>query len=100
MPRGASPEPLLWPRCRSSGSKAIRATIEKHVEEESGRSLDNQAIIKAVYDRFATGVEEAPEQSGATPRPKRDVAERKRSGPARLEDISMSQEEFLRMLGD
>lgn len=66
--------------------------------DESGRSLDNQAIIKAVYDRFAgqkvEGAAEAP-----TARPAREPKERRRSG-AKLEDITMSQEEFLRMLGD
>lgn len=65
---------------------------------ESGRSLDNQAIIKAVYDRFTTGAEQAPEKAGAAPR--RAAGERRRPGATRLEDVSMSQEEFLRMLGD
>lgn len=65
---------------------------------ESGRSLDNQAIIKAVYDRFISGAEDAPEKA-RNPKPKREGG-RQRSGAPRLEDVSMSQEEFLRMLGD
>lgn len=67
--------------------------------EESGRSLDNQAIIKAVYDRFTAGAEQTPDKA-RQPKPKREAGERKRPGATRLEDISMSQEEFLRMLGD
>ncbi|HMT45509.1 MAG TPA: hypothetical protein PKE59_00180 [Novosphingobium sp.] len=66
--------------------------------EESGRSLDNQAIIKAVYDRFTTGNESKDGPVAA--RPPRQRQERARSGATRLENVSMSQEEFLRMLGD
>ena len=66
--------------------------------EESGRSLDNQAIIKTVYDRFATS-QEGKEEAGAARHQKPKPA-RNRAGATRLEDMSMSQEEFLRMLGD
>lgn len=66
--------------------------------EESGRSLDNVAIIKAVYDRFS-GEKQDVESDGAAPRPARKPKERRRGG-SKLEDITMSQEEFLRMLGD
>lgn len=62
--------------------------------EESGRSLDNQAIIRAVYDRFA-GLPPAEEKARAS---KPAAGERRRS--TRLEDVTMSSEEFLRMLGD
>lgn len=67
--------------------------------EESGRSLDNLAIIKAVYDRFTP--EATPSEDGhpTAPRPARPAKERRRSSE-RLEDITMSQDEFLRMLGD
>lgn len=65
--------------------------------DESGRSLDNQAIIKAVYDRFSAG-QEGKDDPPAAARPQNPA--RARSGPARIEDVSMSQEEFLRMLGD
>ena len=68
--------------------------------DESGRSLDNQAIIKAVYDRFAgSRPAEAGNPVSAQPKPARAPKERRRSG-TKLEDITMSQEEFLRMLGD
>ncbi|WP_028714379.1 hypothetical protein [Paracoccus sp. J55] len=66
--------------------------------DESGRSLDNQAIIKAVYDRFA-GSQPAEAGNPASAQPKPAPKERRRSG-TKLEDITMSQEEFLRMLGD
>lgn len=68
--------------------------------EESGRSLDNRAIIKAVYDRFAGERAEGEVGNPTTEsRPARPPKERRRGG-ARLEDITMSQDEFLRMLGD
>lgn len=67
--------------------------------EESGRSLDNVAIIKAVYDRFAGSRTDGDAGNPQQPRPERAPKERRRSG-AKLEDITMSQEEFLRMLGD
>ena len=66
--------------------------------DESGRSLNNQAIIKAVYDRFAGQKVEGADEGQAT-RPARAPKARRQSGE-RLEDITMSQEEFLRMLGD
>lgn len=68
--------------------------------DESGRSLDNRAIIKAVYDRFQVGDAEAPGLAPPrVPRPKRESLERK-SSAMRLEDVSMSEEELLRFLGD
>ncbi len=68
--------------------------------EESGRSLDNQAIIKAVYDRFAGSRQgDQKGEAGEAPRPARQQKDRRRSG-GRGSDITMSQEEFLRMLGD
>lgn len=62
--------------------------------DESGRSLDNQAIIRAVYDRFA-GLPPAEAKERAA----REPAEKRRKA-TRLEDVSMSAEDFIRMLGD
>lgn len=67
--------------------------------EESGRSQDNQAIIKAVYDRYNPP---SPEEAGkpAARSAKPAEPERKRAGPARLEDVTMSAAEMDWLLGD
>lgn len=69
--------------------------------EESGRSLDNVAIIKAVYDRFTGSRTDGDAGNSVLQQPRHERApkDRRRSG-SKLEDITMSQEEFLRMLGD
>jgi hypothetical protein len=65
--------------------------------EESGRSLDNRAIIRAVYDRFAAARDGGDAQARG---PDRMRPRRPRAGPSRLEDVSVSPEEFRRMLRD
>lgn len=61
--------------------------------DQSGQMLDNAAIIKAVYDRFAG----LPSAEADPAKPAKPAAEkRRRSGG----DVTMSTEEFLRMLGD
>jgi hypothetical protein len=67
---------------------------------ESGRSRDNQAIIRAVYDRFTKGASSAPAQAPQSEPRQAGGERRRRPGGTRLENISMSQEEFLQMLGD
>ncbi len=62
--------------------------------EQSALGQDNAAIIRAVYDRFQ-GLPVATEVVGKSHNPK---DERRKSG--RVEDVSMSAEEFIRMLGD
>lgn len=68
--------------------------------DESGRSRDNQAIIRAVYDRFTNGAGSASGQAAQSEPLQPGGDRRRRPGGTRLEDISMSQDEFLRMLGD
>lgn len=67
--------------------------------EESGRSQDNQAIIKAVYDRYSPPSPEEADKPAAR-RVKLADPERKRTGPARLEDVTMSAAEMDWLLGD
>lgn len=62
--------------------------------DESGRSRDNQAIIRAVYDRF-TGLPSAEE----TARPEQPTGGKPRRA-ARRGDVTMSAEDFIRLLGD
>ena len=68
--------------------------------EESGRSLNNREIMKAVYDRFQAGATDAPEKVVRVPKPKRESSVRKADASLRLEDMTMSEEELLRFLGD
>lgn len=62
--------------------------------DESGRSRDNQAIIRTVYDRFM-GLPSAEE----TARPEQPTGGQPRR-TTRRGDVTMSAEDFIRLLGD
>lgn len=63
--------------------------------EESGRSQDNRAIIRAVYDRFLTNPEEV---DGATA-PARQAKTKPAKGP-KLQEVAFSVSDLSDLIGD
>lgn len=70
--------------------------------EESGRSQDNRAIIKAVYDRFLANPEEVdgqPVRGRAAPPPKPERPKKARSAP-KLTEVEFSLSDLSDLIGD